>query len=129
MVQSSASGTYGEGVATLTATRPGSDWLLAASPASVREGGAVLELFESARAPYVLGRKATRRQTLQAVTASASGLTPGSVAPLDPCPRESQTLDPIATAAARLRSAVRSDDVPLPIVCLPDDEWAPDTPS
>jgi len=71
-----------------------------------------------------MGKRATRRQTLQAMTTGVSGLSPGSAGQLDPGTPQIQAFDAIATAAARLRSAVTSEDVPLPIVCLPVDEPA-----
>ncbi len=98
--------------------------------AGVREtGGKGLEPLGLAGVPNILGRKTTRRRALQAVTTSASGIGPDSLGPLDHGAHQGQAFDLIGTAAARLRSAVRSDDVPLTIVCLPSAERTTDSSS
>lgn len=102
---------------------------LAWSPVAIRLGGEGMEPRGLGGAPNILGRKSTRRRALQAVTTSASGVGPGPLGPPDHVADQGRAFDLIGAAAARLRSAVRSDDVPLPIVCLPSEERATVTPS
>jgi len=77
----------------------------------------------------ILGRKSTRRRALQAVTTSAGGVGLGPLGPPDHGADQGRAFDLIGAAAARLRSAVRSDEVPLPIVCLLSAERTTDTSS